>query len=44
MLVDLEGADMIAGSERSMPRGTLTISAPPILGEEVLRPILDSFS
>ncbi|MBB5261730.1 DNA-binding transcriptional LysR family regulator [Rhizobium leguminosarum] len=34
---------MIAGSERSSPRGTLTISAPPILGEEVLRPILDSF-
>ncbi|NKL63958.1 LysR family transcriptional regulator [Rhizobium leguminosarum] len=43
VLVDLEEADMIAGSERSSPRGTLTISAPPILGEEVLRPILDSF-
>ncbi|MBB3644371.1 DNA-binding transcriptional LysR family regulator [Rhizobium sp. BK619] len=43
VLVDLDEADMIAGSERSSPRGTLTISAPPILGEEVLRPILDSF-
>jgi DNA-binding transcriptional LysR family regulator len=43
VLVDLEEADMIAGSGRSSPRGTLTISAPPILGEEVLRPMLDSF-
>jgi DNA-binding transcriptional LysR family regulator len=43
VLVDLDEADMIAGSERSSPHGTLTISAPPILGEEVLRPILDSF-
>ncbi|MES0059539.1 LysR family transcriptional regulator [Mesorhizobium sp. M0025] len=43
VLVDLEEADLVAGSERSSPRGTLTISAPPILGEEVLRPILDSF-
>ncbi|MDQ0324004.1 DNA-binding transcriptional LysR family regulator [Pararhizobium capsulatum DSM 1112] len=43
VLIDLEEADMIAGSEQSSPKGTLTISAPPILGEEVLRPILDSF-
>lgn len=43
VLVDLEEADLIAGSERSAPRGVLTISAPPILGEEVLRPILDEF-
>jgi DNA-binding transcriptional LysR family regulator len=43
VLIDLEEADMIAGSEQLSPRGTLTISAPPILGEEVLRPILDSF-
>ncbi|MBY3496916.1 LysR family transcriptional regulator [Rhizobium laguerreae] len=43
VLVDLEEADMIASSERSSPLGTVTISAPPILGEEVLRPILDSF-
>jgi DNA-binding transcriptional LysR family regulator len=43
ILVDLEEADMVAGGERSSPRGMLTISAPPILGEEVLRPILDEF-
>lgn len=43
VLVDLEEADMLAGGERSAPRGRLTISAPPILGEEVLRPILDDF-
>ncbi|CAH0343426.1 LysR family transcriptional regulator [Rhizobium sp. CECT 9324] len=43
VLFELEEADLIAGSERSFPRGTLTISAPPILGEELLRPILDRF-
>ncbi len=43
MLVDLEEADMLAAGERSAPRGMLTISAPPISGEEVLRPILDDF-
>lgn len=34
---------MLAGGERSAPRGMLTISSPPILGEEILRPILDDF-
>jgi DNA-binding transcriptional LysR family regulator len=43
VLVDLEEADMLAAGERSAPRGMLTISAPPVSGEEVLRPILDSF-
>ncbi|MBB5572949.1 MULTISPECIES: LysR family transcriptional regulator [Rhizobium] len=43
VLIELEEADMVAGGERSSPQGTLTISAPPILGEEVLRPILDDF-
>lgn len=43
VLIDLEEADMLASGERAAPRGTLTISAPPILGEEVLRPILDEF-
>jgi DNA-binding transcriptional LysR family regulator len=43
VLVDLEEADIIAGGERASPRGVLTISAPPILGEEVLRPILDEY-
>jgi len=41
--LDLEEADMIAGTERCSPRGTVTISAPPVLGQEVLRPIVDCF-
>ena len=43
VLTDLEEADMLAGGERSAPRGMLTISAPPIMGEEVLGAILDEF-
>jgi DNA-binding transcriptional LysR family regulator len=43
VLIDLEEADILAGGERSAPRGVLTISAPPVLGEEVLRPIIDDF-
>src|SRR5260370_36141176 len=34
---------MLAGGERSSPRGVLTISAPPVNGEEMLRPIIDAF-
>jgi len=43
VLADLEEADLLAGGERASPRGTLTISAPPILGEDVLRAIVDDF-
>lgn len=43
VLIDLEEADIIAGAVKSTPRGILTISAPPILGEEVLRPMIDDF-
>lgn len=43
VLADLEEADMLAGGERSAARGTLTISAPPVLGEDVLRGIVDDF-
>lgn len=43
VLVELEEADMLAAGERSAPRGTLTISAPPISGEEVVQPILSDF-
>ncbi|TCR97840.1 LysR family transcriptional regulator [Rhizobium sp. BK418] len=43
ILSDLEEADLVAVGEQASPRGMLTISAPPILGEEVLRPILDDF-
>ena len=43
VLTDLEEADIIAASERSAPRGNLTLAAPVLSGEEVLRPILDAF-
>lgn len=43
VLSEMEAADMLAAGDRSTPRGLLTLSAPPILGEEVLRPILDAF-
>ncbi|EUB99095.1 transcriptional regulator, LysR family [Rhizobium sp. CF080] len=43
VLIDLEEADIIAGAVKSTPRGILSISAPPILGEEVLRPMIDDF-
>ena len=43
MLTDLEEADILAAGERSAPRGTLTLTAPVISGEEVLRPIVDAF-
>jgi DNA-binding transcriptional LysR family regulator len=43
VLADLDEADMLAGDERSSPRGVLTISAPPINGEEMLRPIINEF-
>ena len=43
VLTDLEEADLLAAGERSAPRGTLTLTAPLVSGEEVLRPILDAF-
>lgn len=43
ILAELEEAELLAGGERSAPRGMLTLSAPPISGEEILRPILDAF-
>ncbi len=43
VLVDLEEADILAAGERSAPRGTLTVTAPVITGEDVLRSILDAF-
>ena len=35
VLTDLSEADMLASDERSSPRGVLTISAPPVNGEEM---------
>jgi DNA-binding transcriptional LysR family regulator len=43
VLAELEDADVAAAGERAVPRGTLTITAPIISGEVVLRPILDAF-
>src|SRR5439155_17425702 len=34
VLTDLEEADILAAGERSAPRGTLTLTAPPASGEE----------
>lgn len=43
VLIELEEADLSAADERAAPRGTLTITAPPISGEEILRPIVDAY-
>jgi len=43
VLTDLEEADIAAAGERSAPRGILTLTAPVVSGEVVLRPILDAF-
>src|ERR1700676_3656006 len=43
VLVDLEEADISAAGQRSAPRGTLTLTAPVITGEDILRPILHAF-
>jgi DNA-binding transcriptional LysR family regulator len=43
VLTELDEADIVAGGERAAPRGMLTLSAPTILGELVLRPVLDAF-
>jgi len=43
VLAELEAADLAAAGEHAAPTGTLTITAPPIGGEEVLRPVIDAF-
>ena len=43
VLTDLDEAEMMAAGERSAPRGIITLTAPEIPGETVLRPILDAF-
>ncbi|MCA6103347.1 LysR family transcriptional regulator [Bradyrhizobium australafricanum] len=43
ILTELEEADISAGGERSVPRGTLTVTAPVVVGEDLLRPVLDAF-
>jgi DNA-binding transcriptional LysR family regulator len=43
VLTDLTEADIQAAGETSAPRGTLTLTAPVVSGERLLRPILDAF-
>lgn len=43
ILSDLEEADRQAAGERSVPRGTLTITSTVFAGVEILRPIVDAF-
>ena len=43
VLTELEEADGVAAAPRAAPCGLLTITAPVVSGEMVLRPILDAF-
>ncbi|SDH89235.1 transcriptional regulator, LysR family [Bradyrhizobium sp. Rc2d] len=43
VLTELEEADDISAGPRTAPRGLLTITAPVVSGEMMLRPILDAF-
>ncbi|HUB12563.1 MAG TPA: LysR family transcriptional regulator [Acetobacteraceae bacterium] len=43
LLTDLKEAETIVASHRKAPGGTLAFTAPVLLGEEVLRPLLDEF-
>jgi DNA-binding transcriptional LysR family regulator len=43
VLTDLEEADIAAGGERAAPRGTLTITAPLVVGETLLAPIVNDY-
>jgi DNA-binding transcriptional LysR family regulator len=43
VLIDLEEADVMAAGERSVPRGTLTVTATAFAGETILSPIIDAF-
>lgn len=43
ILNDLDEAELHVAGERAAPRGTLTLTAPPISGEEILRPIIDAY-
>lgn len=43
VLVELQEAEAVGAGERTAPRGTLTITAPPISGEEILRPIVNAY-
>lgn len=44
ILADLDEADRQAAGERSVPRGTLTITSTVFAGVELLRPVVDAFT
>ncbi len=43
ILSEIKDAELLASGARATPQGVLTISAPPISGEEILRPLVDEF-
>jgi DNA-binding transcriptional LysR family regulator len=43
VLAELDEADIVAAGERAAPRGVLTITAPVVTGEDILRPVIDAF-
>ncbi|MGY3230246.1 DNA-binding transcriptional LysR family regulator [Luteibacter sp. HA06] len=43
VLAELDEADLSVAGERASPRGTLTITAPPVSGEDILRPVIDAY-
>ncbi len=43
IMAELEDAETQVAGGRETPHGVLTLSAPPVSGEDILRPILDSF-
>jgi len=43
VLTELQAADLAAAGEHAAPTGILTITAPPISGEEILRPVIDAY-
>ncbi|WP_309643304.1 LysR family transcriptional regulator [Phenylobacterium sp.] len=43
ILAELADAEALVAGGRETPHGVLTLSAPPVSGQDILRPILDSF-
>lgn len=43
ILTEIDEAEGQAVGDRAAPRGVLTISAPPLAGDDLLRPVLDEF-
>ena len=43
LLIDLHEVEILAASAQTHPGGTLSVAAPVLSGEQVLRPILDDF-